>query len=125
MAGACSVVVGGGLYWLRSFVAALLRMTAGWWRQGAFADYRNLDYFWTRMAWRGTVRLGGEAGNVAYDPVSGRMLVDVQSRNQLAVINPATRAVIRRVPLLGCEDDHGLALDSVARLAFIACTHPS
>jgi DNA-binding beta-propeller fold protein YncE len=70
---------------------------------------------------RGTVRLGGEAGNVAYDPASGHMLVDVQSRSQLAVIDPATRAVIRRVPLPGCEDDHGLALDSPARLAFIAC----
>ena len=67
------------------------------------------------------MHLGGEVGNVAYDPVSGRMLVDVQSRNQLAVIDPATRAVIRQVPLPGCEDDHGLALDSPARLAFIAC----
>jgi DNA-binding beta-propeller fold protein YncE len=61
---------------------------------------------------RGTVRLGGEAGNVAYDPVSGHMLVDVQSLNQLAVIDPATRSVIRRVPLPGCEEDHGLVLDS-------------
>ena len=38
----------------------------------------------------GTVRLGGEAGNVAYDPISGharrRAIV-----NQLAVIDPATR----------------------------------
>ena len=70
---------------------------------------------------RGTVRLGGDVGNVAYDPVSGRMLVDVQSRNQLAVIDPATGAAIRRVPLPGCSDDHGLALDSAARLAFVAC----
>jgi DNA-binding beta-propeller fold protein YncE len=71
---------------------------------------------------RGTVHLGGNvAGNVAYDPASGHMLVDLQSQNQLAVIDPATRAVIRRVPLPGCDDDHGLALDSPARLAFIAC----
>jgi DNA-binding beta-propeller fold protein YncE len=72
-------------------------------------------------AQRGTVRMGGEVGNVAYDPVSGHMLVDAQSSNQLAVIDPATRTVIRRVPLPGCSDDHGLALDSPARLAFIAC----
>jgi DNA-binding beta-propeller fold protein YncE len=72
-------------------------------------------------ALRGTVRLGGEVGNVAYDPASGHVLVDVQSRNQLAVIDPATRAVIRRVSLPGCEDDHGLAVDSPARPAFIAC----
>ena len=70
---------------------------------------------------RGTVHLGGEVGNVAYDPFSGHMLVDLQSRNQLAVIDPGTRTVIRRVPLPGCSDDHGLALDSPARLAFIAC----
>ena len=70
---------------------------------------------------RGTVRLGGEVGNLAYDPVSGHMLVDVQSRNQLAVIDPVTRSVIHRVPLPGCEDDHGLAVDSAARLAFISC----
>jgi hypothetical protein len=71
---------------------------------------------------RGAVRLGGVvAGNVAYDPASGHILVDLQSRNQLAVIDPATRRVIRRVPLPGCDDDHSLALDSPARLAFIAC----
>jgi DNA-binding beta-propeller fold protein YncE len=49
------------------------------------------------------------------------MLVDVQGRNQVAVIDPATRSVIRRVPLPGCSEDHGLALDSAARLAFVAC----
>jgi DNA-binding beta-propeller fold protein YncE len=70
---------------------------------------------------QGTVRLGGEVGNVAYDPISGHMLVDLQSSNQLAVIDSATRRVIRRVSLPGCSDDHGLALDSPARLAFIAC----
>ena len=71
---------------------------------------------------RGTVHLGGAvAGNVAYDPASGHMLADLQSQNQLAVINPGTRTVIRRVPLPGCNDDHGLALDGPARLAFIAC----
>ena len=56
---------------------------------------------------RGTVHLGGEVGNVAYDPFSGHMLVDLQSRIQLAVIDPGTRTVIRRVPLPGCSDDHG------------------
>ena len=70
---------------------------------------------------RGTVRLGGEVGNVAYDPASGHMLVDAQSSNQLAVIDPATGSIIRRVRLPGCSDDHGLALDSPARLAFVAC----
>jgi DNA-binding beta-propeller fold protein YncE len=79
----------------------------------------------TTGAVRGTVTLGGEAGNVAYDPAgslgTGQMLADVQTLNQLAVINPATLAIIRRVPLPGCDHDHGLTLDPPARLAFIAC----
>ena len=72
---------------------------------------------------RGTVRFGPEtsAGNVAYDPATGHMLVDVQSQNQLDVIDPATLSILRRVRLQGCNDDHGLALDSSARLAFVAC----
>jgi DNA-binding beta-propeller fold protein YncE len=70
---------------------------------------------------RGTVQLGGEAGNVYYDPAARQMLVDVQGRNELAVIDPATLAITRRVPLPGCDHDHGLAIDSEHRLAFIAC----
>jgi DNA-binding beta-propeller fold protein YncE len=70
---------------------------------------------------RGTVVLGGEVGNVAYDPVGDRMLVDVQGRNDLAVLDPATLAVTRRIPLPGCDHDHGLALDPAQRLAFVAC----
>jgi DNA-binding beta-propeller fold protein YncE len=69
----------------------------------------------------GTVALDGEAGNVAYDPIGRQMLVDVQTRNQLAVVDPVTLAVTRRVPLPGCDHDHGLTLDPVHRLAFVAC----
>jgi DNA-binding beta-propeller fold protein YncE len=70
---------------------------------------------------RGTAALGGGAGNVAYDPGTGQILADVQTRNTLAVIDPATLSVTRRVPLPGCDHDHGLTLDPVNRLAFIAC----
>lgn len=70
---------------------------------------------------RGTVRLGGKAGNVAYDPTTRHMLVDVQPRNQLAVIDPATLHITRRVPLPGCDHDHGLILAPADRLAFVAC----
>ncbi|WP_249938707.1 YncE family protein [Streptomyces mirabilis] len=71
---------------------------------------------------RGTVDLGGDAGNVAYDPVGGgQILVDVQSRNQLAVIDPVTLVITRRIPLPGCDHDHGLALAPDDRLAFVAC----
>jgi DNA-binding beta-propeller fold protein YncE len=70
---------------------------------------------------RGSVDLGGEVGNVVYDPTGDRMLVDVQGRNDLAVIDPAGLTVTKRVPLPGCDHDHGLVLDTVARLAFVAC----
>lgn len=69
----------------------------------------------------GTVRLGGEAGNVQYDAGSGRVLVDVQSRNEIAVVDPHTNRVVRRIALPGCDHDHGLYVDAPRRLAFVAC----
>ena len=69
----------------------------------------------------GTVQLGGEAGNVQYDARSRKILVDVQSRDELAVIDPHRLRVVRRVGLPGCEHDHGLNLDLQRRLAFVAC----
>jgi DNA-binding beta-propeller fold protein YncE len=70
---------------------------------------------------RGTVDLGGEVGNVYYDPTARMMLVDVQSANVLAVVDPSTLAVVRRLALPGCDHDHGLAIDATHRLAFVAC----
>ncbi len=68
-----------------------------------------------------TVQLGGEAGNVQYDPVSRHVLADVQTRNDLAVVSTRTNRVIRRVALPGCDHDHGLLVDAPRRLAFVAC----
>jgi DNA-binding beta-propeller fold protein YncE len=68
-----------------------------------------------------SVQLGGEAGNVPYDPGSRRVLVDVQSRNDVAVIDPHTNRVVRRIPLAGCDHDHGLLVDPERRVAFVAC----
>ena len=68
-----------------------------------------------------SIALGGEAGNVQYDAVSGHILADVQSRNEVAVINTRTNRVIRRVALPGCDHDHGLLVDAPRRLAFVAC----
>jgi DNA-binding beta-propeller fold protein YncE len=68
-----------------------------------------------------SIPLSGEAGNVQYDPVSGRVLADVQTRNEVAVISTRTNRVIRRVALPGCNHDHGLLVDAPRRLAFVAC----
>ena len=75
----------------------------------------------TTAAPRGTIDVGGEAGNVAYDPTTRHMLVAVQGRNDLAVIDPTTNTITRRVNLPGCDHDHGLTIDNTDRLAFIAC----
>lgn len=68
-----------------------------------------------------TISLGGEAGNVQYDSGSGRVLADVQTLNQVAVIDPRTNRIERRVHLAKCVNDHSLLVDSARRLGFIAC----
>lgn len=68
-----------------------------------------------------TIPLGGEAGNVQYDAVARRVYADVQTRDELAIIDPRTNRVVRRVALRDCVHDHGLLVDSPSRLAFVAC----
>ena len=67
-----------------------------------------------------TIFLGGEAGNVQYDAGSRRVFVDVQSRNEVAVIDPRQNAVVSRIRV-ACAHPHGLLIDSPHRLAFVAC----
>src|SRR5437899_170849 len=45
------------------------------------------------------VELGGEAGNTQYDAGSHCVIVAVQTANQLAVIDPASAAIVRRITL--------------------------
>jgi DNA-binding beta-propeller fold protein YncE len=68
-----------------------------------------------------TIALGGEAGNVTYDAGSGSVLADVQTQDVVAVIDPRTNRVVRRIPLPGCNHDHGLLIDASRRVAFVAC----
>jgi DNA-binding beta-propeller fold protein YncE len=68
-----------------------------------------------------TVDLGGEAGNVQYDAVSRRILADVQTRNEIAVIDPRSNRVVLRIALRGCDHDQGLLVDPPRRVAFVAC----
>jgi DNA-binding beta-propeller fold protein YncE len=70
---------------------------------------------------RGTVELGGQVGNVVYDADGDRMLVAGQANNDLAVIDPTALTIVRRVVLPGCQDPHGVTVDSPNRLAFVAC----
>lgn len=68
-----------------------------------------------------TIPLGGEVGNTQYDPVSRHIYANVQTRGQLVEIDPATDKVVSRMDLPGAQGNHGLYIDPVTRLAFIAC----
>ncbi|MDE1953667.1 MAG: hypothetical protein KGL51_15315 [Betaproteobacteria bacterium] len=68
------------------------------------------------------LKLGGEAGNSAFDAASNRVLVNVQTRGQIAVINPETMEIEDRVTLpTTCQHNHGLLVDDADHLAFVAC----
>lgn len=68
-----------------------------------------------------TIPLGGQVGNTQYDSVSGHIFANVQTRRQLAEIDPATDRVIARIDLPGARGNHGLQIVPAQRLAFIAC----
>lgn len=69
-----------------------------------------------------TIPMGGEVGNSQYDPVTGRILVDVQTRDEIVAIDPHTDRIMQWYHLPGrCNDDHSLLIDAPARLAFVAC----
>lgn len=69
---------------------------------------------------RSTIALGGEAGNTHYDSVSHCVLVAIQTRNQLAAIDPATERIVARWDLPGADGPHGFTLDERGRLAFVS-----
>jgi len=67
------------------------------------------------------IELGGEAGNTQYDSGSHCVMVAVQTANQLAVIDPATATIVRRITLdQAVRYPHGVYIDAPHRLAFIA-----
>jgi DNA-binding beta-propeller fold protein YncE len=67
------------------------------------------------------IELGGEAGNTQYDSASHCVIVAVQTANQLAVIDPATATIVRRITLdQAVRYPHGVYIDAPHRLAFIA-----
>jgi YVTN family beta-propeller protein len=68
-----------------------------------------------------TLHFDSETGNVRYDPGSRRVLVNLQDKNVIAEIDPATDKEVGRYPLGDCRGNHGMALDSEHRLAFLVC----
>jgi DNA-binding beta-propeller fold protein YncE len=68
-----------------------------------------------------TIPLGGDAGNVQFDAATDRVLADVQTRNEIAVIDPSSNRIVTRIHVPNCANDHGLLIDSPHRIAFVAC----
>lgn len=66
------------------------------------------------------IPLGGEAGNTIYDPGSRHIFVAVQTRNEFVEIDPRTDRILGRHRLLGASRPHGMSLDAVGRLLFVA-----
>jgi len=64
--------------------------------------------------------LEGEAGNSIFDPGSRCILVNVQTRNAVYVIDPRNDRILGRFGLQGAARPHGIAIDAGRRLAFIA-----
>ncbi len=68
-----------------------------------------------------TLHFDSETGMPQYDPVARKIYVNLQDQNIFAVIDPATDEVVGRYGVGKCEGNHGMALDSDHRRAFLAC----
>jgi YVTN family beta-propeller protein len=68
----------------------------------------------------GTVPVGGELEAAVVDG-AGRAYVNVEDKNQIAVIDLAQRKVTARYPLAGCDGPTGLAYDAADRQLIAAC----
>lgn len=69
---------------------------------------------------RGTIKLGDEVGNVTYDPARRMAWAAVRTPEQLVAFDPATRHVLARISLPGCDGAHGVYVGPAGR-AFVAC----
>lgn len=68
----------------------------------------------------GTIALPGRPETGASDG-KGKVFVNLEDKNQIAVIDVASRKVLTTWPLSGCEEPTGLALDKANRRLFSSC----
>jgi len=67
-----------------------------------------------------TIPIGGEAGNTVYDPGSRHIFVAVETRDDVAEIDPRMDQVVARHKLAGATHPHGMIVDPVHNLLFVA-----
>lgn len=68
-----------------------------------------------------TLRFDSETGMPAFDPSDRLLWVNLQDLDRIAVIDPANDRELGRYPVGDCKGNHGMALDSAHRRAFLAC----
>jgi YVTN family beta-propeller protein len=68
-----------------------------------------------------TLHFESEIGTPVYDPISRKVLVNLQDQDTIAEIDPAIDTVTARYPVSDCKDNHGITLDLERRRAFLVC----
>ncbi|WP_372785468.1 YncE family protein [Phenylobacterium sp.] len=68
----------------------------------------------------GTIAVGGDLEAAAVDG-AGRAFVNVENKNEIAVLDIAGRKVVTRYPLAGCDGPTGLAYDAADKQLIAAC----
>ncbi len=72
------------------------------------------------LAIEGTVPLGGKPEGPAADG-AGRIFVNIEDTNTLAVLDSRTLTVTARWPLAPCDEPTGLSLDAAHKRLFVGC----
>ena len=70
----------------------------------------------------GSVAIGGSLELGVADG-AGRLYVNVEDKNDIAVIDTRTRKLVRRMPLAGCDGPTGIAFSAKAKLLVSACAN--
>ena len=68
----------------------------------------------------GVIPVGGALEAAAVDG-AGKAFVNVEDKNQIAVVDIAARTVTARYPLTGCDGPTGIAYDAADRMLIVAC----
>ncbi|MFB3917705.1 MAG: YncE family protein [Terriglobales bacterium] len=68
-----------------------------------------------------TLHFDSETGMPQYDPVTRRIYVNLQDRDELVEIDPGSDTIAARYPVARCRGNHGMALDPEHRRAFLSC----
>jgi DNA-binding beta-propeller fold protein YncE len=68
-----------------------------------------------------TIKFDSETGMPQYDPVSKHIWVNLQDKNVIAEIDPASDTVLGRYAVGECRGNHGMVVDPEHRRAFLSC----